>query len=413
MYFRYRENRIIMVNLLRKILKFFAKNILQKYHPEIIGITGSVGKTSTKEAIFNVLSAKFNVQRTDGNYNNEIGLPLTIIGKKTAGKNIFGWLVIFLSAMKTILIKDKNYPDILILEMAVDKPGDMDYLLDFIKPTVGVLTRIGPVHLESFKRQEAILEEKGKLIKKLPQNGFAILNYDYKDVLGMCDVTKAKCITYGTEEGADVLAKNILVGRSQTSFSLEYRNKKTSVIILNSIGRSLVYAVLAGICVGLAKGMELEKIKESLVNYSALKGRGELVKGIKNTIFIDESYNSSPQSVEAALQNLKNLAGKGRTIAVLGDMLELGNTSKDANLDIGNKVCETGINYLLTVGSRAKDIAKGSEKAGMHKDKIYSFDNNHELGRFLQEKMEEGDTVLIKGSNAMHMSEIVEEIRAI
>ncbi|MBU4422059.1 hypothetical protein L6259_03540 [Candidatus Parcubacteria bacterium] len=402
-----------MKSLLQKILKFFARKILKKYQPEIIGITGSVGKTSAKEAIFSVLSAKFNVQSTEGNYNNEIGLPLTVISKKTAGKNIFGWIAIFFHALVLIWRKSKNYPEILILEMAVDKPGDMDYLLDFIKLRIGVLTRIGPVHLESFKRQGAILEEKGKLIKKLPQNGFAILNYDYKDVLGLCDSTNAKCITYGMEDGSDVLAKNILVGKSQTSFSLEYKDKKMPVIILNSIGKVQIYAVLVGICAGLVKGMELLEIKEALINYRAPKGRGELLKGIKNTTIIDETYNASPQSVEAALENLKNIAGKERAIAVLGDMLELGSISRQAHLDIGAKVRESEIDYLFTVGVRAKDIAKGAEEAGMHKDKIYSFDNNSDLGKFLQEKMEEGDTVLVKGSNAMKMSEVVDEVKLI
>ncbi|MBU1180201.1 hypothetical protein KJ885_04615 [Patescibacteria group bacterium] len=402
-----------MKSILQKILKYFSKKILEKYQPEVIGITGSVGKTSAKEAIHTILSDKFSVQRNIKNYNNEIGLPLTIIGRETAGKNIFGWLLIFLYALKLLIFRNKDYPKILILEMAVDKPGDMDYLLDFVKLGIGVLTRIGPVHLEFFGTQEKILEEKSKLIKTLPQDGFAVLNYDHKDVLSLCNETRAKCITYGFEDGADLRAKNILITKGQASFTLEYKDRAVPIALLRSIGKPQIYAILAGISCGLAKGMELDEIKEALKNYEPPKGRGNLIKGIKNTTIIDDTYNSSPQSVEMALENLKHLSNSNRSFAVLGDMLELGNITEEAHLEIGAKVRELGVDYLFTVGPRAKDIAKGAEEAGMYKDKIYSFDNNDDLGKFLQEKMEEGDTVLVKGSNAMRMEEIIQEIKAI
>src|SRR3989344_1895008 len=145
-----------MKKILQIILRFLARKILIKYHPDIIGITGSVGKTSAKEAIRAVLMNTKSVQSGAKNYNNELGVPLTIIGAETAGKNIFGWLKIFWRAKKLILFKDRNYPEILILEMAVDMPDDMDYLLDFIRSKIGVLTRIGPVHLEKFGTQEKI-----------------------------------------------------------------------------------------------------------------------------------------------------------------------------------------------------------------------------------------------------------------
>ncbi len=399
-----------MLKILQYILKLLAQKILLKYHPEIIAITGSVGKTSAKEAIAAVLLNKFVVQRNIKNYNNELGVPLTIIGAETAGKNIFKWLAVFWRAKKLLLFRDKNYPKILILELAADRPGDMDYLLDFVSPRIGVLTRIGPVHLEKFGTQEKILEEKSKLIKSLPKDGFAILNYDYKDVLSLCDSTKAKCVTYGFDEGADVRAKNILYGRGQTTFTLEYGGTTMPVVLLHAAGKPQIYAMLAGICCGIAKGMDLEEIKEALKNYSPPKGRGNVLKGIKNTLIIDETYNASPQAVEAALENLKNLSGKDRAIAVLGDMLELGPISKDAHLAIGKKVAELELNYLFTAGIRAKDIARGAREGGMIKDRIFEFSDNTSLGKFLQEKMEQGDVILVKGSRGMKMEEIVQEI---
>jgi len=412
-----------MRSILQSILRFFAKAILDKYQPEIIAITGSVGKTSAKEAISLVLN-KFGIQKSLKNYNNELGVPLTIIGAETAGKNIFKWLAVFWRAKKLILWKDKNYPKILILELGVDRPGDMDYLLKFVKPNIGVLTRVGPVHLEKFGTQEKILEEKSKLIKFLPKTGFAVLNYDYKDVLSLCDATKAKCITYGFEEGADVRAKNIIFGRGQASFTLEYNDMTTPVVLMHAVGAPQIYAILSGICCGIIRGMSLEEIKRALKNYNPPKGRGNIIKGIKNTIIIDETYNASPQAVLAALQNLKNLApsfspparggvrGGGRSIAVLGDMLELGVISKDAHLEVGQKVQELKIDYLFTVGSRAKDMAKSAADSGMNKNKIYSFDKNFELGKFLQEKMEEGDTILVKGSQSARMEKVIKEIMA-
>ncbi len=440
-----------MKKILQQILKYLARKILQKYKPEVIAITGSVGKTSAKETIHTVLMNTFLVQQNIKNYNNELGVPLTIIGAEAAGKNIFKWLGVFLKAVK-LLMSDPtspvlrtrlrngtarlrgasaNYPKVLILELAVDKPGDMDYLLDFVKPRIGVLTRIGPVHLEFFGTQEKILQEKSKLIKALPQNGFAVLNYDYKDVLSLCDITKAKCITYGFDEGADVRAKNILYGRGpastgaspggQTTFTLEYGDKTSAVVLLRAAGKPQIYAILAGICCGIVKGMDLEKIKEALKSYVPPKGRGNVLKGIKNTLIIDETYNASPQAVEAALENLARLFPPtldkggirgGRSVAVLGDMLELGPITRDAHLSVGKKAAELELNYLFTVGLRAKDIARGAREAGMIKDRIFEFSDNLSLGKFLQEKIEEGDIILVKGSQGARMEKVVKEIMA-
>lgn len=410
-----------MKKILQKILKYLARKILAEYNPEIIAITGSVGKTSAKEAIHTVLSRYSpSLSRGSKNYNNEFGVPLAIIGAETAGKNIFKWLAVFWRAKKLILFRDKNYPKVLILELAVDKPGDMDYLLDFVKPNIGILTRIGPVHLEKFGTQEKILQEKSKLIKALPKDGFAVLNYDYKDVLSLAGETKAKSITYGFDEGADVRAKNVLLGRGQASFTLEYKGKTEAVVLLHAIGKPQIYAMLAGISCGVAKGMDLETIKEALKNYSPPKGRGNVLKGIKNTLIIDETYNASPQSVEAALENLagypphpaKGGIGGGRIIAVLGDMLELGPVSRDAHFDIGKKVAELKIDYLFTAGPRAKDIARGARESGMSKDRIYEFSDNLSLGKFLQEKMEPEGKVLVKGSQGARMEKIIKEIMA-
>ncbi|PLX28083.1 hypothetical protein C0583_02525 [Candidatus Parcubacteria bacterium] len=159
-------------------LRYWAKLILKKYQPAVIAITGSVGKTSTKEAIYSILKKEKRVRQSEKNYNNEIGLPLTIIGSYSPGKNIFGWIIIGFKVLWLLIVEDKNYPEILILEMGIDKPGDMDYLTEIAKPIIGVATLVGSVHLEHFKNREALQAEKGKLISSIEKAGYAIINFD-------------------------------------------------------------------------------------------------------------------------------------------------------------------------------------------------------------------------------------------
>ncbi|MFH1822992.1 MAG: Mur ligase family protein, partial [Patescibacteria group bacterium] len=181
-----------MKRLLQFKLKILAKLILAKYKPDIIGVTGSVGKTSTKEAIYTVLNTKFKVRKNIKNYNNEIGLPLTIIGIDSPGKSIFGWIVVFWRAFFLLIFKDKNYPKILILEMGVDRPGDMKYLISIAKPKIGVVSLIGPVHLEFFNSLDNIQKEKGIMIKNITKDGWAIINYDEEKTREMVNLSKAK-----------------------------------------------------------------------------------------------------------------------------------------------------------------------------------------------------------------------------
>ncbi|MBU4481854.1 hypothetical protein KKC16_00145, partial [Patescibacteria group bacterium] len=198
-----------MKKIIEKALAFFAKQILKKYKPEIIGITGSVGKTSTKEVIFQVLKKRYKVRQNIKNYNTEIGVPLTIINAKSAGKNIFKWLVVFYRALKLILIKNKDYIKILILEMAADHPGDIKYLTKLALCKIGVITAIGPSHLEFFETLENVIQEKQILISHLGKSDYAILNVDDNLVYPMRQKTTANILTYGTKSNAKIRAENI------------------------------------------------------------------------------------------------------------------------------------------------------------------------------------------------------------
>jgi UDP-N-acetylmuramoyl-tripeptide--D-alanyl-D-alanine ligase len=414
---------------MKKILKFklkvIAKLILRKYKPEIIGITGSVGKTSAKEAIFAVLSSKYRVGRNIKNYNNEIGLPLTIIGDVSAqGKNIFGWLKVFWVGFRLIIFRDKNYPEILILEMGVDRPDDMKYLTGIATCDIGVVTAIGPAHLEFFNDVKDIQKEKGILVKTLNKGGRAILNYDDELAMGFKDQSRAKILTYGFKEGAEVRAQELRFSFEDKaeaenllgiSFKLRFNGSVVPVFLPDVIGYAAIYAALAGAAVGLAKEMNLLEISQALRSYRSPRGRMNLIDGIKKTVIIDDTYNGAlPQGSLVALDIIKmiKLKSGSKKIAVIGDMRELGPYSEEAHRNVGKKVSETGINVLITVGELAKDIARGAEEAGMSKDFIFSFSKPEEAGLFLQDRMETGDLIFVKGSQGIRCEKIVKEVMA-
>jgi len=412
-----------MKKIIQLKLKFIAKMILAKYKPDIVGITGSVGKTSAREAIYNVLFSQYNVRRNVKNYNNEIGVPLTIIGINSPGKSIIGWLVVFIKALKLILFKDKNYPKILIIEMGVDKPGDMKYLNSIVKCKVGVVTLIGPAHLEFFGTIDKIKQEKEQLIKNLAKTGWAVLNYDDDKVKKMEKATGAKILKYGFSAKADVRAQELIFSFEQAkninnlagiSFKLSYNGSTVPVLLPKVIGYAAVYSALAGAAVGITYKMNLVSIAQALRNFNSPKGRMNLINGIKNTLIVDDTYNASPQSAILALDIIKKipLIKGARKFAVLADMLELGSYSEQGHKEVGQKLVKAGINKLITVGERSRDIARGAVRAGMLKDNIFHFAEAEEAGKFTQERIQESDLIFIKGSQGMRMEKIVKEIMA-
>lgn len=410
--------------IIQKILKALSKAILGKYQPKVIGITGSVGKTSTKEAIYTVLSSKFKVRKNIKNYNNEIGLPLTIIGIESPGPSIWGWCWVVLKALGLVLFKSRDYPEILVLEMGVDRPGDMKYLVDFIKCDIAVVSAIGevPVHIEFFGSLENLVEEKAILIESLKQDNVAILNYDDKLVLGMKKNVVSKVITYGLRKGADVQAIEISFSEGQwvlengnigTSFKVVYDGKVVPLRLFNVIGYQSVYAALAAVAVGLNLEMNLLEIVEQIRNYESPPGRMRIIKGIKNTLILDDSYNASPLAVKAALKVLKELKTEpnGRKIAVLGDMLELGEFSETAHREIGALAANT-VSILLTIGDKSKFIVDQAIKSGMDKNSVLVYNNSFQAGKELQNILRPDDLVLVKGSQGMRAERVVEEIMA-
>lgn len=417
-----------MKNIFKKILelklRFFTKAILARYSPEVVAITGSVGKTSTKEAIYTVLASTYNVRRNLKNYNNEIGIPLTIIGAESGGRSPIKWFIVFLKAIKLILFKDKNYPNMLVLEMGADRPGDIKYLTSFVPVKVGVVTSVSPVHLEFFETINNIAKEKGILIKTLPKVGHAILNADDKRVNDMKDKTKAQVMTYGLLSHAKIYASEIAISHNVNykdistiqgiSFKLHYDGKTVPVLLPRVLGQHLVYSALAAICVGIIYDLNLHNIIDALKNFEPPKGRMHIIKGIKNTLIIDDTYNSSPLAVKKALFQLSqiNLNQYHKKYAVLGDMLELGRITEQAHQEIGQAVVDYKVDYLITVGEMSRDTVRGAINAGMSKDKCFNFKDSIEAGKFLQQRISEGDLLLVKGSQGTRMERIVKELMA-
>lgn len=400
---------------LMKALKIMAILVLKKYNPKIVGITGSVGKTSAKEAIFTVLAGKFRVRKNEKNYNNEIGVPLTIIGAESGMQSIRKWLRVFLKWI-WIIIFPVEYPEILILEMGADRPGDIDYLTNFVKPSVGIITEISSSHIEFFKTLEGIAKEKGTLVKKLEEKSLAVINIDNPHIEKLKNQIKSRVITFGFSDEAEMKATDISFIYSENvirgiSFKLNYNGSSVPVRLNNILAKHQIYAALAGAVVGIEFGLNLVEISEFLSEFSSPCGRLNLVPGIKNTNIIDDTYNSSPASVLAALEVLREIEAP-RKIVVLGDMLELGEDTEKEHRKIGEKISEVRADLFFAFGKRMQFAIDELKSRNFSKEKIFYFEDHENLGKKLQDEIKEGDLILIKGSQGMRMEKTVEEIMA-
>lgn len=412
----------MLKSFLQYFLRGLTKKVIKKYRPDVVGITGSVGKTSAKEAVTAVLSSKFNVRSNHKNYNNEIGLPLTVIGfDQTPGRSVLGWILVFIQALRLLFTRDKNYPELLVLEMGADKPGDIQYLVDITPCKVGVLTFISHAHTEFFKTIKKIAQEKRIIISHLSHDGFAVLNFDNELVMQNATATKAEIVTYGFKEGADLRASDVNIINDEITgwpvglnFKVNFKGNIVPVFFPGVAAEHLIPSFLAGLAVGSIFGVNLVEGAAALRQLKPLPGHMRLIPGIKGTLIIDDTYNSSPDPTKSALQTLSQIQIKpgAERYAVLGDMLELGTETENAHREVGFKTAELGVNFLITVGEASKHTAAAAQEAGLDEHKIASFADSVSAGKFLQEKLESGDVVLIKGSQSTRMEKIVKEIMA-
>jgi len=409
------------------ILQLEAKLVLWRYKPKIIAVTGSVGKTSTKDAIFTVVDSVQSARKSQKSYNSELGVPLTILGQENAWYSPVGWLKIIFAGT-SLFLRRSEYPEVLVIEMGADKPRDIKRSVMNFPPHIGVITAIGevPVHVEFFAGPEAVAREKVHVVRALGDDCYAILNFDDVAVLDMREKTKAKVLTFGFGDGADIQASHYSImyrnerGASVPegiTFKVDHQGSSVPIRLFNTFGKHHVYAALAAIAVGVSQNINLVDIGSALSEYSAPPGRLKLIEGEKDTWILDDSYNSSPMALHAAIDLLEELpvpefpdGTRGRKIAVLGDMLELGKFAIEAHRAAGSRLDK--IDMLFTVGPRSKFIAEEVRSNAFAKEGIFEYSDSRDAARDLEQKIRPGDIILIKGSQAMRMERIVEEIMA-
>lgn len=411
-----------MKQLAIKILAICARSVLRKYQPKIVAITGTVGKSSAKEAVYAVLRHSLVVRASFGSYNNELGVPLSILNLPPPGRNILKWIKAIFHTAKLLFITDHTYPDVLILEMGADRVGDIAKLTSIVPPNVAVLTAITPVHLEKFGNLETVQREKARIWSRL--HGVAVGNIDDERVRMELSKVKTKTVTYGISEDAIVRTDGaaIFTGAGEeiyekirgVAFKLLGDGSALPVHIPGVLGKSHLYAALAGAATGVAFGLNYHDIVEGLHLYSPLPGRMRLLPGIKHTLLIDDTYNASPAAMESALTELKDLPiNEGnKKFACLGDMLELGADSESLHAEVGRIVASSGIDILVCVGERSAGVARAASLGGMAEDHIFHFAGSAEAGTFLQDRIRRGDIILIKGSRGMHLEKVVKELMA-
>ena len=363
------------VTALQQIARYWRR----KLDLRVVGITGSVGKSTTKEMVAEVLSTRYRTLKSPGNLNNEIGLPLTILRLSSGHQRA-------------------------VLEMGFYVPGEIAFLCDIALPQVGVVTNIGMVHAERAGSQEAIARGKAELVQSLPPapEGVAILNFDDPWVRQMEEKTKARVFFYGLSREANLWADNVVgLGLEGIRFRLHYQGETLHVRI-PLIGRHSVHTALRAAAVGLAEGMNWQEILEGL-NQGHTQLRLAAVRSQTGALLLDDTYNASPESMLAALNLLDEL--EGRKVAVLGDMLELGPYERGGHEMVGLRAAQVA-NILLTLGERAHLIADAARRAGMRKTSVIEFVEFDALMEWLKANLTKEDAVLIKGSHGLRMDRI-------
>jgi UDP-N-acetylmuramoyl-tripeptide--D-alanyl-D-alanine ligase len=382
------KNKVIIeVKDTLSALQDWSKHYKDKFKTFNICVTGSNGKTTTKEIIAHILSQEFPLFKTSGNYNNEIGIPLTLLQLNKSHK-------------------------LLVAEMGMRGLGEIKTLANFIPPDLAVITNIGEAHIGLLGSKDNIFKAKSELLQSLDKDGIAILNRDDPYFLKMLEIVKGKKVyTFGIENKSDIMARNIrIVSDKGMRFTLEVQNGKSREIYFPLLGRHNIYNALAAAAAAFALEIELDLIERCLSSFKPLDLHMQFSNFYNSIKIINDSYNASPLSVKSALETLAEVAQKNRKIAILGDMLELGEKADFYHKEIGKEVAKLSIDTLITVGQGGKIIAQSSKEEGMAEEKIFSFEKNEKknLAKKLLSLTKPGDFILLKGSREMKMEDILE-----
>ena len=353
------------------------------YNIPVVQITGSVGKTSTRDIVANVVRMKYKTLQTEGNFNNAIGLPTTVL-------------------------KLKDH-EAMVVESGMNHFGEIRYLGKIAKPTIAVITNVGTAHIGLLGSRENILKAKLEILENLKTDGYVVINNDNDLLHKWCEQdTKYKKYTFGIDEKSDVMAYNIVISKEYSTYNVKINDKEYTVKVPVS-GRHFVYNSLCAIAVGNLLNIAPEDIIKGIETFQLTKNRMEVDK-IKNDVtVINDAYNASYDSMKAAIEYLKEIPGN-RKIAVLGDMFELGEFGEEIHRKVGKEVVKNKVDILITVGTLAKFIAEEAKSLGMPEENIKVLETTKEAAEYLNKNLEKEDVVLLKASHGMNFAEIYNEL---
>jgi len=351
-----------------------------------VGITGSNGKSTTKEMVASIASVCGDVLKTEGNYNNLIGLPLTVL-------------------------RLRNNHKVAVLEMGMNAKGEISKLTSVSNPDVGVITNITAAHLEKLNSVEGVAKAKGELFENMRKDGVVIINEEDPWVKKLGSKYKGRKITFGMQNSCDIKFLNMQsIGLETTNLMVSILGKER-LVKLPIPGTHNVMNAMAAIAVGVALNISIDDILKGLIEFSPMSMRFERVQLSNGVCLINDSYNANPLSMKAAFRTVGAVKRSGRFIAVLGDMLELGEQSSDLHKDVGREIVRSGADLLYTYGKRAHDIARGAIKEGLDHSSVNETEDIEELGVKIEKEIRAGDVLLVKGSRGMKMERVVEHLK--
>ena len=386
-YKKQNKNIIQVKDTLKAIVEMASykmKNLKEKNNLKVVGITGSVGKTSTKDIIANVLSKKYKVLKTEGNNNNHIGLPLTILR-----------------------LQDE---EIAVIEMGMNHFGEISYLTKIAKPDIAVITNIGTSHIGNLGSRENILKAKLEILEGMDKKKIVINNDN--DLLNKWYLENKENIeihTFGIKNKSEFNAQNIKLEENKSKFTVENKNEKIDIDVPVA-GEHFILNALCGLTVGKLLNLSNDEIKNGIKDFKLTAKRMEINHLKNNVTIINDSYNASYESMKASILNLKSMHAT-RRIAVLGDMFELGSFSEKLHRDVGTEIYKNKIDKLYLIGNYAKFIGEEAKKEGYKEEDILYFENREELFNNLKKQLKNGDVVLIKASNGMKLFELAEKLK--
>ncbi|HEC93832.1 MAG TPA: UDP-N-acetylmuramoyl-tripeptide--D-alanyl-D-alanine ligase [Candidatus Kaiserbacteria bacterium] len=415
----------ILRTFIASLLATLSSGIIRKYKPTVIMVTGSVGKTSTKDAIAAALSEMYFLRKSEKSHNTEFGVPFTIIGVENPWRNIFAWIRVFQEAF-TLLLLPNHYPKMLVLEVGAGKPGDITDLLHMITPDIVVVTRLPevPVHVEAYVSPQAVREEEFMPAYALAPAAPLIISADDLYARDMALRLPVRTITYGMNEDAqvhiehpDFLIEDGRVRGMQAQVSVNGvngvngapRTATGTVAVRGALGRQQLFAPVSALAVAVALSTSIDSALAGLSAYTPPPGRGRILDGVQGSIIVDESYNASPVAVVESLSTLRDITPTSRRIAVLGDMLELGRYSVSEHARIGELVAHCA-DLLITVGVRAQGIAHSAQEAGLNVKNIHICNTVQEASDILSKLAHPNDIFLVKGSQSVRLERVVKTL---